>query len=246
MKFVEDLCKKLNLNYLAYTNKTFCDGELGLPRLTCNLDCDIDYIALYSHPCDYCRTEHTAISFYDYDSKFNGKDGLYSAIYFDDKKLLGKYKTRFYESRFFIMPDITLIGNLQPVENHYRMFEQRVISLWLKFECEKIVIPTVGVACRDDFKYMLEGFDSVSVMALSTKGKIDDKNNRLLLIDTIKYLVDNNKNLKKLIVYDVCKDDVEARKICKYAIDMGIKVIIPDNILKQRNQKSISSVEPSK
>lgn len=58
---------------------------------------------------------------------------------------------------------------------------------------------------------------------------------REILIESIKYTVDH-LNLKAIIVYDVCHDNKEAETIFKYAIDRGIKVIIPPNMIKERNQ----------
>ena len=42
-------------------------------------------------------------------------------------------------------------------------------------------------------------------------------------------------NLKSIIVYDVCATNAKALKIFKYATERGIEVVIPDNMLKQRN-----------
>jgi len=81
MKKKKDLITKLNLNILNYTNKTIGDGYYDFPTLYCNLKEPPDYIALYSQPCDYHRTNKTVLSFYDYDDKFDGYDGLYNAIY---------------------------------------------------------------------------------------------------------------------------------------------------------------------
>ena len=43
-------------------------------------------------------------------------------------------------------------------------------------------------------------------------------------------------NLKKIIVYDVCKTDGKALAIFEYAIQKGVEIVIPDNILKKRNR----------
>lgn len=236
MKNNDNLFKKLNLNYLLYTNKTYSIGKLGLPAIKCNIDLNIDYIALYSQPNDYFKTANTCVSFYDYDNKFNGQFGLYNSIYYDNTKLLKRFKERFRDIKIFIMPDITLAGDIQPLENHHRMFEQRIISLWLTIICDAIVIPNVGVSCREDFEYMLDGLEDVSVMAVSTKGKINNIKNRELLIDTINYIVDNNKKLRRFIVYDVCKDNYNILKIFKYAISNNIEIVIPNNALKTRNE----------
>ena len=44
-------------------------------------------------------------------------------------------------------------------------------------------------------------------------------------------------NLKAIVVYDVCKTDKNALEIFDYAIRKGIQIVIPDNMLKERNRQ---------
>ena len=236
MKKRKDLKKKLNLNYLYLTNKTTCYGELGLPKLVCNTKFIPDYIALSGQPCEYFRTKNTIVAFNEYDNAFNGKNGLYYSIYFNDKKCLERLKQKYKGIKYFIMPDISNFGDVQPYENHHRMGQARKIALWLNIENHSIVIPFIGCGSRRDFRYMIEGLEDVSVVAFSTKGKVNDEIETKLLIDTIKYTVDNLKKLKRIIVYDVCKDNSYVDEIFKYAKEKGIDIVVPNNILKLRNQ----------
>ena len=236
MKKRKDLKKKLNFNYLDLTNKTTCFGELGLPRLTCNTKFIPDYIALSGQPCDYFRTKNTIVAFNEYDSAFNGKNGLYYSIYFKDKNNLEKLKLKYKGIKYFIMPDISNFGDIQAYENYHRMGQAREIALWLNVVNKSIVIPFIGCGSRKDFKYMIEGIEDVSVVAFSTKGKVDNKTETKLLIDTIKYTVDNLKKLKRIIVYDVCKDNSYVDMAFKYAKEKGIDIVVPSNMLKIRNR----------
>ena len=52
----------------------------------------------------------------------------------------------------------------------------------------------------------------------------------------IKYTVDHLKNLKSIIVYASSPDKKKVCEIFKYAIDSGIEVRIPDNMLQSRNR----------
>ena len=87
--------KLLNLSYLRYTNKTHAAGIHDLPALSCNTTVLPDYIALSNHPGDFHRTPLTAVAFYLYDSDFDGKNGLYNAIYYGDEKRQECFKGRF-------------------------------------------------------------------------------------------------------------------------------------------------------
>ena len=84
MKWKNDLKKKLNLSYLDLTNKTRKVGIYNFPRLLCNPSVLPDYIALYTQPSEYHRTLKTCLAFYNYDNTFDGIDGLYNAIYYND------------------------------------------------------------------------------------------------------------------------------------------------------------------
>ena len=42
-------------------------------------------------------------------------------------------------------------------------------------------------------------------------------------------------NLKAIVVYDVCKSNDAVYEVFEYAINKGIKIIIPPNNLKVRN-----------
>ena len=99
MKSKRDLQKKLNLSYLDLTNKTWKVGEFDFPKLLCNPSVLPDYIALYTQPSEYHKTSLTCLAFYNYDDTFDGMDGLYNAIYYDDKKRLDFYKKRFRMQR---------------------------------------------------------------------------------------------------------------------------------------------------
>lgn len=75
-----------------------------------------------------------------------------------------------------------------------------------------------------------------NVVAFSIKGSIQSSIEKELLLKAIKYTVDNLKNLRKIVVYSVLNDDSEVLRIFDYAIVHDIKVIIPDNLLKNRNK----------
>lgn len=83
--------------------------------------------------------------------------------------------------------------------------------------------------------FYLDGLEECSVVAFSTKGYVDDKLEREILIEAIKHTVDRLK-LKTIIVYDVCQENRDVEEIFKYAIDKGVEVLIPPNMIKNRNQ----------
>lgn len=230
----KDLKKKCILNYLELTNKTRLTGWFDLPELHCDTSVFPDYLALYNQPSLYHHSDRTGIAFFLYDDSFAGQNGLGNAIYYNNKKQLNGFKKRFTGVRFFVMPDYSLFGDLDPLENLNRLRKAIWISIWLSEEMDAIVIPLVSVPSREYLDLVLTCFQSCSVVAFSTKGYIGSREERVLLEEVIRETVDRLP-LKAIVVYDVCGDDYQAQEIFHYAVEKGIKIIIPPNTLKDRN-----------
>lgn len=230
----KDLKKLLNLQYLRLTNKTQSVGKHDLPELRCDTEVLPDFIALYNHPSDYNKTPNTAVAFYLYDNTFDGINGLYNAIYYEDEKLLKNFKERFEGVKFFIAPDYSQLGDLDDIENHYRIKKSRVVSLWLTMELGAIVIPNITYPTIDSLWFYLNGLESCSVVAFSTMGYVNDEIERAFLIEAVKQTVDR-LSINTIVVFDICGDNDAVNTIFAYAIKKGIKIVVPDNTMKLRN-----------
>lgn len=236
IKEQRDLKKKLNYNHLNLTNKTICCGELDLPEIQCDLPVLPDYIALYSQPSDYHRTEMTAVSFYDYDNEMDGQHGLYNAIKYDNKTDLERFRKRFEGVKIFFMPDYSIFGDIQAYENHHRMGRAREVALWLTIENNRFVIPNISAGSPRDFEYIFDGYENVKVAGISTKSKLPKREDRELLQATIDEAVIRMPSLETFVVYDVSADNKDADILFEGAREKGIKVVIPDNSMKIRNR----------
>lgn len=226
--------KRLLLHYLKVLRKTPTYGEFDLPEMRCNTLVLPDYLALSSQKCDFHRTLFTAITFFGYDDVIDGQRGLYNAIYYDNKRDLEKFKKRFQGVRFAISPDYSQCGDVDHIENIYRLKKSRIVSIWLNHEMNMIVIPLITFPNLKHLEQVLMGLKNCSVVAFSTKGYVNDIEERKILIEAVKRTVDY-LDLKAIVVYDVCKDNQAVEKIFAYAIECGIKVVAPPNMLKSRN-----------
>lgn len=231
----KDLRRLLNLNYLSYTNKTVSVGDLDIPLLHCRTDIVPDYLALYNQPGSYHKTAYTGVCFYIYDNVFDGLFGLFNAIYYHDNTLLTYYKGRFKDVRFFISPDYSQFGDLQKIENIIRLWKARIVTLWFIVELKAIAIPSITYISEESFDFFFAGLEACEVVAFSTKGHIRLASERRLLKAAVKYAVDH-LNLKTIVVYSVCGKDETTLKLFQYAIDRGVRVVIPQNSLRERNQ----------
>lgn len=229
-----NLKKSLNLNYLDLTNLTHKYGKYDLPSMSCPNIMNIDYIALYGQPQDYLKTKNTIVSFYQYDNQFDGINGLFNAIYYNEQKLLSKYKERFKKCKIFISPDYSQCGDLERIENIYRIFKARIVSLWLTIEIGAIVIPNITYSSQDSLEYIFDGLEDCKTVAFSTKGSLQKEYAKGLLATSIKRAVDR-LNIETIIVYSVSIDDQKILNLFKYAIDRNIRIIIPNNSLRERN-----------
>lgn len=81
---------------------------------------------------------------------------------------------------------------------------------------------------------MLVGTDDCNVVAFSLKGSMKDTEQKSLLLDAIKYTVDH-LNLESIIVYSVSTNNDKVYELFAYATEKGIRIIIPNNSLKSRN-----------
>lgn len=235
MKKKKNLKKLLNLSFVDVTNNTYLIGKYDMPYVRCPDVVDVDYIALYSETCNYRKTKSTCVCFYQYDNKFDGKNGLFNAIYHGDEKLLSKLKERFKGVRYVIAPDYSQCGDIPRIENIHRLFRARIVSIWLLLECDVLPIPNITYANENYFDVMLDGMEETEVVALSVKGSLSSDAEKGLLAKAVKHTVDSLKMLKKIIVYSVSTSDAEVLSLLEYASSKGIEISIPDNLLRRRN-----------
>lgn len=239
MKYNKNMEKSLNLNFLKYTNKSKYVGHFDIPCVYCNIKKFPDFIALYSEKNLYYKTPRTAVAFYQYDNIFDGINGLGAAIYFNKKSLIKKYKQRFKNVKYIILPDYSILGDIPKCVNDFRIFMSRVVGLWFTFELGITIIPNISFCDDHTQNLSLSGLDKCNTAAISTKGHISEKGEYERLHNKIKEIVDT-LNIENLIVYDVCGDESKTLYVLEYAIQKGINVVIPENTLKIQNKKRVS------
>lgn len=236
MKKKKNLRKLLNLGILDYTNLTPKYGELDMPYVRCKTIPNIDYLATYSQPSTYFHSEGTCVTFFEYDIFFDGLYGLWNAIYYGVKELQEYYIERFSGVKYFVTPDFSKCGDVSEAENYHRQFRSRIVAIWLSMNLNAIVIPLVSCANEIGMKYMLDGMHDCNIVAFNAKGPMGDPVQMEIFIKSIKYTVDNLPNLQVIIVYSASPNKEKVLEIFKYAIEAGIEVQVPDNMLQMRNR----------
>lgn len=236
MKKKTNLKKLLNLGILEYTNITTKYGKYDMPYVCCKTLPTIDYLATYSQPCTYHHSPNTAVTFFEYDIFFDGLYGLWNAIYYGVQELQEFYIERFQGVRYFIAPDFSKCGDVSEAENNHRQFRSRIVAIWLTMNLHALVIPLVSCANDIGMQYMLDGMQDCSVVAFNAKGPMGNPRQLEILKRSIKRTVDSLHKLRMILVYSSSPDIEKVLSIFQYAIDSGIDVQVPDNMLQSRNR----------
>lgn len=235
-----NLAGKLNYNIADLLNQSYLN-EFDLPIHHCDPAVYPDYIALNSEPAKYRETPLTAVAFYTYDKTFDKIDGLFNAIYYDDKRLLDRYEKQYKDVAFIIAPDYSLFDDIWLYENNYRLFKTRVLMLWFVLVIKAVVIPNVPFLSPEKLPLYLSGFEHCTVMSFSTKGHVRYSEDRRRIKECVKYVVDAFP-LKTILVYSVCGKDSTSLDLFDYAFSKGIDVRMIDNTMRRRNQSRLLGV----
>ncbi len=239
-----DIKKRLGLSYLDLVNQTYLVGQYDMPMIYCATKVSPDFLALYSQKNLYNTSPQTVICFYEYDDIFDGANGLYNAIYYNRKKQLDKFRSRFKDKTLFISPDYSVFGDIDFTENLYRIKKARVVSLWLALELDAIVIPNVPILPERYFDVCTAGLENCEVVAINLVGHITNHDEKEATKSMVKHVVDTLP-LKKIIVYDTSVDDRNVKEIFDYAIKHNITIVAPDNTLKTRHIQLTKTAPPN-
>lgn len=228
--------KRFNLGYLDLLKGNPCPGYWQLPYFLCTAKTYPDYIALYSQPGDYTHTQNTAVSFAQYDDVIDGVEGLFNAIKYNLKKKLDEFKLRFKDVPYIIIPDYSQFADGPNWINAENLGKGRIVGLWFQREMRKIVIPLITFPSLEWIDEVLIGLKDCSVVAFNTKCYIQNPKEWSILQEAVEKTINTLHNLKVIVVYDVCKDNDTVDQLFFYAKQKGIKIIVPNNTLKERNR----------
>ncbi len=219
------------------TNKTTKYNLMELPDIGCFVDIVPDFIALEPEVGLYNFTNKTCIAWFKDDNVFDTIDGLYNAIIYKDTKLLKYYKYRYKNTKFFISPDYSLYGDFDKTVILNNLRKQLVVSLWLIFELDAIVIPLMTYANLESLDWCFEHIMKNSVVAISLKGVMHEPD-KSLFHKALRRLIDD-RHPKSLIVYTVGSKS-STKQMLEYAYSKAIDVHIIDNTLLKRNRGGIN------
>ncbi|MBP3851592.1 MAG: DUF4417 domain-containing protein [Erysipelotrichaceae bacterium] len=231
-------------------NRTEWIGQYELPYVDCYLEAYPDYLAVYSEKHDYHKTLNTGVCYCVHDYKFDGNvklkkvqqedcsvdyiDNIYNAIITRNEFMLNYYKERFKGVKFVCAPDYSTYDNMPIHQQMTNIVKSRMVFLWLKYENDVIAIPCAGFGSKTSLEWCFDGIGQGSDLFISLKSaqkEIDSiKRNK----EGIKALVDK-VNPRSLIVYSTACNESTLNQLT-YAVDNGVKIILPDTNLRNRHK----------
>ena len=224
--------------YVYYlTNKTTKNNIMGLPDVAFFAYVVPDFIALVSESGLYNVTTNPCVAWFKDDSIFDTIDGIYNSIIYKDIELLKYYKNRYKDVKIFISSDYSLYGDFDITVILNNLRKQIVVSLWLIFELDAIVIPLMTYSNEESLDWCFEQIMRSSIVAISLKGVMNEPE-KSLFIKALKKLIDSRQP-KSLIVYSVSLDK-STKEMLEYAYRKNIDVYIIDNTLLSRNRGDIN------
>ena len=185
----------------------------------------IDYLSLYSDLKDYHITDNTCVCFYQYDHVFDGVNGLYNSIIYQDEKRLNKFRERFSGVKYIIAPDYSLFGDFPNALQIFNIYKSRVCMAWLIANTNAIVIPNVRWSLPFTYDYCFDGIMKGSNIAIGVLGQMNNKENKEMFLNGFKKAIDAIEP-KSIIVYGFIRES-NFNEYFGYAKSKGVKIIIP-------------------
>lgn len=227
--------KLLNFEHLQYTNRCEYVGDFDLPNISCHIPLpSIDYLALSRERREYRETD--CVCFFEYDRYFDGRNGIFNAIYYGDKKLLRSFAARYPDVRYFISPDYSISSDIPVVESLYRNYKARVVSAYLVTELHRKVIPNISFVDDTTAKIALTGIDRGSTVCISTKGLMRSNEDMRLL----EYIFDRTIEAVKpscVVIYTATANESKLKPLLDRVSASGAIPLVPNNLLLSRKRR---------
>ena len=217
-------------------NNVLVKGKYDMPVVGYYGDDDPDYIALYTNKCEYLKTKNTCVAFFQFDTKFDSKNGLWNAIINADTRKLQRFKERFSGVKYAVCPDYSITGDMPLSMQIFNVYRSRVVGIWLRKECGVILIPNLRFNNKKSYDFCFDGIEYGSIVCLSIVGLCSKPADVLNLINGLHETIERIMP-KRIILYGECTDK-KFNLIFKECIDNGIVVVRPESKVKKLWRKN--------
>lgn len=187
-------------------NANFKTGFYQIPEIK---DVDIGRpidLVLWSNRHNCKVKSKCGLVFYEFDSKFDGKNGLYNILKYDSETKIGKIIKELKEFAFVVCPDYSVYGNFPNYKQIDAMSRSREVGYILSTYGIKVVV-NFRATYRWTYELALTGIPYNGIIAIGTLGCLKDKESRKLLKNSVKVLVEYIKP-RAIIIYGNAPYDI--------------------------------------
>ena len=205
--FLADKLKNANFNTGFYQVPEIEDVKIEKP----------DGLVLWSnrHRCKD-KSNHGLI-FYEYDCKFDGKNGIYNILKYGNNSDVQQLIDEFKEFDFVVCPDYSVYGNFPNYKQINALARSREVGYILSTYGIKVIV-NFRATYEWTYELALSGICYNGIVSIGTLGCLRDNESRSLLRNSVQELVKNIKP-RIIIVYGCAPSD-----IFKIAIDSGADI----------------------
>ena len=198
-------------------NANFNTGFYQIPEID---DTDIEKpagLVLWSkrHECKD-KSNHGLI-FYEYDCKFDGRDGIYNILKYGTEEEIQQLIDELKEFAFVVCPDYSVYGNFPNYKQIDAMSRSREVGYILSTYDIKVIV-NYRATYEWTYELALTGICYNGIVSIGTLGCLIDNESKLLLKNSIIALVEAVEP-RIIIVYGYAPDE-----IFKIAKDKGTEI----------------------
>ena len=180
-------------------NANFNTGFYQVPEID---DVDIDKpngLVLWSNRNKCKDKKNHGLIFYEYDCKFDGKDGIYNILKYGTDEEVQQFA-------FGVCPDYSVYGNFPNYKQIDALSRSREVGYILSTYGIKAVV-NFRATYEWTYELALTGICYNGIVAIGTLGCLRDNDSRTLLKDSVQALVEYIKP-RIIIVYGYAPDDI--------------------------------------
>ncbi len=187
-------------------NANFNTGFYQIPEID---DIEIDRpvgLVLWSNRHKCKNKKNHGLIFFEYDCKFDGKDGIYNILKYGSDDEIQQLINEIKDFAFVVCPDYSVYGNFPNYKQIDAMARSREVGYILSTYDVKVI---VNFRATYDWTYelALTGICYNAIVAVGTLGCLRDNESRLLLKNSIQALVEYVKP-RVVIVYGYAPNDI--------------------------------------
>lgn len=199
--FLAEKLKDANFNTGFYQVPEIDNADVTKPKS----------VVLWSKRKQCSNKKETALLFYEYDCRFDGKRGIYNILKYGKDDQIEKLIAELREFAFVVCPDYSVYGDFPNYKQIEALSKSREVGFILSTFGIKVVV-NYRTAYPWTYELALSGIPKYAVIAIGTLGAVREKETRIMLREGVDYLIEYLKP-RALLIYGPAPQDVFKKAI---------------------------------